>query len=97
MHSLIYTPSVYSCTFSSHQDVTIERDELQLKLRRLQHEMSELKSSDTGDSELLQLRAAKHELERKLTESEDDIGDLQQEMHDLEMVSMTPCASCPSW
>ena len=51
--------------------------------------MSELKSSGTGDTELLQLRTAKHELERKLAESEDDIGDLQQEMHELEMVGLT--------
>lgn len=58
------------------------------KLRRLEHEMTELKSSGThGDSELIQLRSQVHDLERKLAEAEDEIGDLQQEAHDLEMVS----------
>lgn len=50
--------------------------------------MTELKSSGGGgDSELIQLRSVKHALERKLAESEDEIGDLQQEMHEVEMVS----------
>ena len=66
--------------------MTVDRDALQSKLRRLEHEMHELKSSGTGDAEILQLRTAKHDLERKLAESEDDIGDLQQELHDLNMV-----------
>lgn len=71
------------------QVITLERDELESTVRRLQHEMSELKTSGSGDVELMHLRAAKHELERKLTDSEDDIGDLQQEMHELEMVRLT--------
>ncbi|XP_067938271.1 unconventional myosin-XVIIIa-like isoform X2 [Watersipora subatra] len=70
------------------EDITIERDALQSKLKRLEHEMTELKSACVGDSELIQLRTCKHDLERKLAESEDDIGDLQQEMHELEMTKL---------
>ena len=75
--------------FLCEQEVTIEREALQTKLRRLEHEMEDIKSSGShGDSELIQLRSQVHDLERKLTEAEDEICDLQQEAHDLEMVSI---------
>jgi len=72
-----------------NQEVTSERDALQTKLRRLEHEMEDIKSSGShGDSELIQLRSQVHDLERKLTEAEDEICDLQQEAHDLEMAKL---------
>lgn len=70
--------------------MTLERDGLQGKLRRLEHEMSELRSTTSDeDSDLLNLRSTKHDLERKISEQEDEIGDMQQEMHELEMVRET--------
>lgn len=90
MRNLISIISPLSVTqlFLIKQEVTSERDALQTKLRRLEHEMEDIKSSGShGDSELIQLRSQVHDLERKLTEAEDEICDLQQEAHDLEMVS----------
>lgn len=77
-----------SCYALIVQDMSIERDALQSKLRRLEHEITELRSTDSsGDVDLIQLRTIKHDLERKLSEQEDELADMHQEAHDLEMVS----------
>ena len=68
-----------------------EKDVLASKVHRLELEMSEIQSCTGSDIEVNALRSAKHDLDRKVADMEDEIGDMQQEMHELEMVRVYMC------